>query len=64
MVRDDAAARLTTGAFREMAEAATPMRKAEAMRRSMIALMEDTRDPTLAHSFAWAPFVVVGEGGF
>ncbi|HSF64265.1 MAG TPA: CHAT domain-containing protein [Paracoccaceae bacterium] len=60
-VRDDAAARLTTGAFRE--RAAGPVRKAEALRRSMVALMDDARDPTLAHPFAWAPFAMVGEGG-
>jgi hypothetical protein len=29
----------------------------------MMRLMEDERDPSLAHPSAWAPFVVVGEGG-
>ena len=33
------------------------------MRRSMLVLMNDTSDPSLAHPSAWAPFVIVGEGG-
>lgn len=58
-VRDDAAARLTAGAFAQMRE--TPdLRKAEALRRSMLTLLEDDSDPTLAHPFAWAPFFMVG----
>lgn len=59
-VRDDAAARLTT---RALAAAQDGTGRAEALRQSMIALMEDTRDPTLAHPSAWAPFVIVGQGG-
>lgn len=59
-VRDDAAARLTTAAFGELAKDPS-IGKAEAMRRSMLALAADPRDPTLAHPGAWAPFVVVGE---
>jgi hypothetical protein len=34
---------------------------AEAMRRSMLAMIE-TGDPHEAHPSYWAPFVVVGEG--
>jgi CHAT domain-containing protein len=60
-VRDDAAARLTTAALAEMA---TSPRRAEALRRAMLALMRDTSDPSLAHPFAWAPFAMVGEGGY
>ena len=37
--------------------------RAEALRRSMLVLMNDASDPTLAHPSAWAPFVIVGEGG-
>jgi len=59
-VRDDAAARLTTAAFAELGRDPA-IGKAEAMRRSMMALASDPRDPTLAHPGAWAPFVVVGE---
>ncbi|MEM8577734.1 MAG: CHAT domain-containing protein [Pseudomonadota bacterium] len=58
-VRDDAAARLTAAAFAEM-RADPSLRKAEAMRRAMRALMQDTSDPTLSHPTAWAPFFVVG----
>lgn len=61
-VRDDAAAALTTHSFANLAEDPT-MGRAEALRRAALAVMEDVNDPTLAHPSAWAPFVVVGEGG-
>ena len=60
-VRDDAAAALTTNAFANLV-ADPKMGRAEALRRSMRAVMENTDDPSLAHPSAWAPFVVVGEG--
>lgn len=60
-VRDDAAARITTGTFAALA-AEPGLAKAEAFRRSMLALIEDGSDPGLAHPSVWAPFVVVGEG--
>ena len=60
-VRDDAAARVTTGLFQRLRD--TPgLAKAEAHRRSVLALIDDARDPTLAHPAVWAPFVVAGEG--
>ena len=59
-VRDDAAARLTTTAFAELARDPA-IGRAEAIRRSMQTLAADPTDPTLAHPAAWAPFVVVGE---
>ena len=37
--------------------------RAEALRRSMMALMMKHEDPRFAHPFYWAPFVIVGEGG-
>ncbi|MFT7596539.1 MAG: hypothetical protein ACI8R4_003875 [Paracoccaceae bacterium] len=37
--------------------------RSEALRRAMLGVMQDGSDPTLAHPSAWAPFVVVGEGG-
>ncbi len=37
--------------------------RAEAHRRSMLALMDDPENPHFAHPMFWAPFVVVGEGG-
>lgn len=58
-VRDDAAARLTTDAIAAVGEG---IGRSEALRRAMLALMEDERDLSLAHPSAWAPFVVVGEG--
>lgn len=61
-VRDDAAARLTTTALARLADGSAKGR-AEALQQSMLALMDDPRDPTLAHPSAWAPFVLVGEGG-
>lgn len=61
-VRDDAAARLTTTALDRLAAGAARGR-AEALQQAMLALMADTADPTLAHPSAWAPFVIVGEGG-
>ena len=60
-VRDDAAARITTGTFRRIAENPA-LARADAFRLSVIELMEDTNDPTFAHPAVWAPFVVVGEG--
>ncbi len=61
-VRDDAAARLTTVALDRLASGQARGRS-QALRQSMLALMDDTRDPSLAHPSAWAPFVLVGEGG-
>ena len=53
----DAAVALTT---RMLAEYTPDIGRSEALRRSMLALMED---PRFAHPFYWAPFVIVGEGG-
>jgi CHAT domain-containing protein len=61
-VRDDAAARLTTVALDRL-ESGAARGRAEALQQAMLALMADPSDPTLAHPAAWAPFVVVGEGG-
>jgi CHAT domain-containing protein len=60
-VRDDVAARLTTRLFATLRE--TPgLAKAQAHRRAALELIDDARDPSLAHPAVWAPFVVVGEG--
>jgi CHAT domain-containing protein len=60
-VVSDAAVLLTTGAVDQLAE--NPgIGKAEAMRRSMVALMDGEELPYAAHPAVWAPFVVVGEG--
>lgn len=60
-VRDDAAARLTTGTLATLT-AEPGLAKAEAFRRATLELMADPSDPTLAHPAIWAPFVMVGEG--
>lgn len=54
-----AAVTLVTGAFEEL-RSSPGLGRAEAMRRSMAAVIEK---PGHAHPSAWAPFVVVGEGG-
>jgi len=61
-VRDDAAARLTTDTLAALGE--SKVRRSEALRLAMLGVMNDTRDPSLAHPSAWAPFVIVGEGGY
>ena len=61
-VDSTAATHLTTAAFRELAD--NPgIGRAEALRRSVTALMADGKTPAYAHPLFWAPFVVVGEGG-
>jgi CHAT domain-containing protein len=58
-VSSEAAKALTTRMFDESAKGAS---KAEALRRSMLALMARTDKWYFAHPALWAPFVVVGEG--
>lgn len=60
-VVSSAAVKLTTRAFDEMARDTT-VGRAEALRRSMLALIE-TGAPYEANPGYWAPFVVVGDGG-
>ena len=59
-VYSDATVKLITTAIREMAHDPKAGR-AEAIRRSMLALIDKGR-PDEAHPSYWAPFVVVGEG--
>ena len=61
-VLSDATVKLTTGAFAELAKS-PGIGRAEAMRRSMLALMADEERLFYAHPMFWAPFIVVGEGG-
>jgi CHAT domain-containing protein len=60
-VLSDATVKLTTTMLG--ATAADPtVSRAEAHRRAVLALMEDSANPHYAHPMFWAPFVVVGEG--
>ena len=56
-----AATEFTTRLFEETAGTAE-IGRAEALRRSMLALMATPDKPYYAHPLFWAPFVVVGEG--
>ncbi len=61
-VPSDSTVKLTTRMLAEAAE--NPgIARAEALKRSMLALMNDPDNPHFAHPLFWAPFVVVGEGG-
>ncbi len=59
-VSSDAAVAITTQTFEELKTNPT-IGRAEALRRSMLALM--VKGGPDAHPANWAPFVVVGEGG-
>lgn len=61
-VYSDAAVRLTTRAFAEL-ERDPKAGRAEALQRSIVALIDDRSQADNAHPAVWAPFVVVGEGG-
>lgn len=60
-VDSDAAARLTTSTFENMAKD-SKIGRSEALRRAMLAYMNDTSNPRNAYPAFWAPFEVVGEG--
>ncbi len=61
-VSSEAAVALTTRMLTEYAND-PGIGRAEALRRSMMALMMEHEETRLAHPFYWAPFVIVGEGG-
>jgi CHAT domain-containing protein len=61
-VQSEAAVKLTTGAFAELAKDPT-IGRAEALRRSMMAMLDPANPPAFAHPVYWAPFVLAGEGG-
>jgi CHAT domain-containing protein len=60
-VNSYAAARLTTSTF-DILNADPKLGRAEALRRAMLAHMNDASNPKNAYPAYWAPFVVVGEG--
>lgn len=59
-VWDNAAMKLTTGTVTNMQKRPADGR-AEALRQSMLTLMNDKSAPYFAHPAAWAPFILVGE---
>ncbi len=61
-VVSDAAVRMTTGLFRSLKEQ-PGIGKAQAQRRSVLAMMSQDDKPHYAHPMFWAPFTIVGEGG-
>ncbi len=61
-VSSEATVALTTKMFQELKDN-PKMGRSEALRRSMLALMNDKKKSYFAHPMFWAPFVVVGEGG-
>ena len=60
-VESSAATQLTTRMLQEIKTKAVG--RAEALKRSMIALMNAPGKEHFAHPMFWAPFIVVGEGG-
>jgi CHAT domain-containing protein len=60
-VESNAATRLTTPTFDVMRSDPT-LGRAGALRRAMLAYMNDTKDPLNDYPALWAPFVVVGDG--
>ena len=60
-VESRSAAKLTTRMLKEAKD--KTIGRAEALKRSMLAIMNTPKQPHLAHPMFWAPFTVVGEGG-
>jgi CHAT domain-containing protein len=58
-VESESAMQLTTNAFASYKKD-TAMRRSEALRQSMLAVM---KSPAFGHPAFWAPYALVGEGG-
>ncbi len=61
-VASNAAVRLTTAAFNAI-KAKPGIGRAEALRRAMLAYLNDRSDPRNAYPAYWGPFEIIGEGG-
>ena len=61
-VESQAAIRLTVSAIEEL-RSNPRIGRAEALRRSMLAMISRAKSSDAAHPKVWAPFVVIGEGG-
>jgi hypothetical protein len=59
-VDSDAAVRLMTSTFAAM-DADRSLTPSQALRKSMLAMIDDPADPDAANPSLWAPFIVVGE---
>jgi hypothetical protein len=61
-VNSAAAVRLTTGLLAHRRDQ-PGLRRAEALHRAMLGMLDDPAPSAMAHPYYWAPFLVVGEGG-
>jgi CHAT domain-containing protein len=59
-VNSNTTVELITGTFRAL-DTEPGLGRGEALRRSMLAMIDKIGEPSYAHPMIWAPFVVVGD---